>query len=207
MLLPYLNRIRVATLCGVSLVWSIESALLADPGKGFQSIRAELIAKHDQDGDGRLNDSEREQMRVLAKRAASGGREGRGRGGRRGWQPPKEWLERYDSNGDGELSRQEQGAAFEGEKQRMIKKYDSDRSGDLGDSERKVLEKDFKGGAFQGFDQMIAMQVGGFERQQRRGGRGGGGFSETQRQWLEFDKDGDGKASPEELEAIRTANR
>ena len=114
MLSPYLNRIRVATVCGLSLVWSIESALLADPGKGFQSIRAELIAKHDQDGDGRLGESEREQMRLVAKQSASRGREGRGRGGRQRWQPPKEWLDRYDSNGDGELSRQEQGAAFMG---------------------------------------------------------------------------------------------
>jgi hypothetical protein len=207
MLSSYCYRMRVVALFGVVLLWSIETPLLADPGKGFQSIRASLIAKHDKDGDGRLNEVEREQMRLLAKRGDSGGREGRGRRGRGSWQPPKEWLDRYDSNGDGELSRQEQGAAFMGEQQRMIKKYDADGNGDLGESEKKTLEKDLKRGVFQGFDQMIAMQVGGFERQERRGRRGGGGFSEEQREWLVFDKDGDGKASAEELEAIRTSKR
>ena len=193
-----LSSLVLLTILNVGLV------LQADPGKAFQEIRAKLVAKHDQNGDGRLDESEREMMRVAAKQNFGRGRnERRGRGG---FQGPPEWIERYDSDGDGELSRQEQGAAFMGEQARMTKKYDADGNGSLDDSEKKTLKKDFEGGAFNGVDRFIAMQVGGFEREQRRGRRGGGGgFSETQRLWMKFDADGDGKASPSELEMIRGA--
>lgn len=206
MLTSYYNRAGVFAVLGIVLLWAGAPAVQADPGKAFQSIRAGLLAKHDKDGDGRLDGVEREQMRQQAKSGANGRGEGRGRRRGGGWQLPKEWVQRYDSDGDGELSRQEQGAAFAGEQQRMIKKYDSDGNGVIDQSEKKALGSDLQKGAFQGFDQMIAMQVGGFERQ-RRGRRGGGGMSESQTRWLEFDKDGDGKASQEELEAIRNASQ
>jgi len=176
----------------------VRSACVADPGKTFQEIRAALVAKHDQNGDGRLDEEEREAMRELAKQ---GHRQDSRRQG--GWSPPPEWLERYDADGDGELSRMEQGAAFAGEQKRMTEKYDADGDGRLDSSETETVKKDFEKGAFTGFDRFIAMQIVGIERPGRRSRRGGGGFSQTQQRWLEFDVDGDGKASVTELQAIR----
>ncbi len=179
------------------------SVLQADPGKAFEEIRAKLVAKHDQNGDGRLDESERESMRLEAKQVS--GQERNGRRGRRGFPAPPEWLERYDSDGDGELNRQEQGAAFIGEQARLLAQYDADADGRLGVAEKAALKKDYEGGVFNGMDRIIAMQVGGFQREQRRSRRGGGGFSETQRLWMTFDADGDGKANAAELELIRAS--
>lgn len=195
-----MGLIPISLWLGLLATWG--SPLLgAAPGKAFQEVRAALVAEHDLDGNGRLDSAEREAMRQAAKRRAQG--QGRGRG-RRGFRPPPEWIERYDTNGDGELDRGEQSAAFTGEQERMRKQYDSDGSGHLDPSEKSALKSDFEKGKFEGFDRFIAMQVGGIQRGRR--GRFGGGTSEGQARWLEFDRDGDGKASREELDLIRKSN-
>ncbi len=174
----------------------------ADPGKTFLEVRAALVAKHDRNGDGQLDEEEREAMRAQAKQSRPQNSRRRG-----GWNPPTEWLERYDADGDGELSRMEQGAAFAGEQLRMTKKYDADKNGRLEASEKAAIKKDFESGAFDGFDRFIAMQLGDIARPERRGRRGQGGFSQAQQRWLQFDADGDGKASAAELQAIRESTR
>ncbi len=179
-----------------------ENEAMADPGSAFEKIRSAIVAQHDQNGDGRLDSAERETMREHAKQNVRQNSRRRG-----GWNPPKEWIDRYDTDGDGELDRREQGAAFAGEQQRMTQKYDENQDGRLDSGEKEALKKDYERGAFTGFDRFIAMQVGGIARPERRGRRGGGGFSQVQQRWLEFDADGDGKASAAELDAIRQSMR
>jgi len=76
-------------------------------------FRAKLLEEFDADRDGELNDEERSKAREKMK-----GRHGKGRGkggdkGRRGGRDgegppnPEELFERFDANGDGQLSRQE----------------------------------------------------------------------------------------------------
>lgn len=188
---------------GLFLVLLAPSENWAEPGKAFESIREALLAKYDTDGNGRLDASEREAMRAATKQL---GEQNQRRGGRRGWSPPAEWIERYDANGDGELDRSEQGMAFAGEQERMRQNYDQNGNGTLDEEEKAKLRQDLEKGKFDGFDRFVAMQVGEF-RQMGRRGRGRAGFSQSQRGWLDFDADGDGKASAEELQAIREAKK
>ncbi len=175
-------------------------AVQAEPGKAFDKIRAKLVAQYDANEDGRLDAAERETMRLAAKRGSEGNGGRRGRRGR--WSPPAGWLERYDRNKDGELDRGEQSVAFAGEQDRIRQAFDTDGDGSLNAAEKGKLKEALDRGEFEGVDRFIAMQVGGFEdpRRRGRGGRGGSG-----NEWLKFDRDGDGLASREELEAIRAA--
>jgi HlyD family secretion protein len=79
-------------------------------GETDRMSREEMLKEFDKDGDGKLNETEREAMRVaMATRFASPG-DGRG-GGQR--VSPEEMLKRFDKNGDGELDDQERAAMRE----------------------------------------------------------------------------------------------
>jgi HlyD family secretion protein len=71
----------------------------------------EMLKQWDKDGDGQLDESEREAMRS-AMAARFGGQGGQGQGGNR--LNREEMLKRFDTNGDGELDETERAAMREG---------------------------------------------------------------------------------------------
>jgi hypothetical protein len=81
---------------------------------------AEIIAKFDKDGDGKLNDEERAAARAEfeAKR--------------------KEAQAKFDTDGDGKLSEDERKAMQEARKKEMLEKFDKDGDGKLSEEERKA---------------------------------------------------------------------
>ncbi|MFH1227655.1 MAG: EF-hand domain-containing protein [Planctomycetota bacterium] len=97
--------------------------------KGDEAHRAEMLKKYDKDGDGKLSESEREQMRTDEAAAR--------------W---AEILKKYDKDGDSKLSesefeqmRKDEEATCQAE---MLKKYDKDGDGKLSESEREQAMKD-----------------------------------------------------------------
>src|SRR5947209_4858241 len=83
-----------------------------DGSSELKGRRAAALKKFDKDGDGKLNEAEREVMRK--ERFAERLREARaGRGGFRFPIPP-ELVKKYDKDGDGRLNEQEEQAAREG---------------------------------------------------------------------------------------------
>jgi hypothetical protein len=84
---------------------------------------AEIIAKFDKDGDGKLNDEEAKAAReaMQAKR--------------------KEAEAKYDKDGDGKLSEDERKAMMEERKKEMIAKFDKDGDGELNEEEKKAARE------------------------------------------------------------------
>jgi len=88
-------------------------------------ISAALIKEFDKDGDGKLSDQERAEMRrVLRER-----REAR----------QKELLRRFDADGDGKLSDEERKTALETIRKEMLAKYDANGNGRLDPEERAAM--------------------------------------------------------------------
>jgi Ca2+-binding EF-hand superfamily protein len=73
-------------------------------GAGRPDI-AELIKKFDKDGDGKLNDQEKEAARASIKRPGAAGAPGEGRPNM------AELIKKFDKNGDGKLDDEEKAAA------------------------------------------------------------------------------------------------
>ena len=100
--------------------------------------------------------------------------------------PPKAFLEKFDTDGDGKLSEQEREAAkaaMEEKRDAFIAKYDKDGDGKLNEEERKAAREEWK-------DQDRPNPPGGPSRE---------------RIIKRFDKDGDGKLNEEEREAAKAA--
>lgn len=102
----------------------------AEEGKRERAPRklpAEIIAKFDKDGDGKLNKSERE-----AAKAARGEMEAARK---------TEMLAKFDADGDGSLSEDEKKAAQEALKKMILEKFDADGDGKLSEDERAEMRK------------------------------------------------------------------
>ena len=98
------------------------------PPEGRPS-REELLKKFDKDGDGKLNDAERAELR---KAMASKG------GARR---LPPQLMKKFDKDGDGKLNedeRAEMRKAMEARRKEFIAKFDKDGDGKLNEDERKA---------------------------------------------------------------------
>ncbi|MEN8756293.1 MAG: EF-hand domain-containing protein [Akkermansiaceae bacterium] len=82
--------------------------------------------------------------------------EGKGKGGpegKKGPRPlPQEIVEKFDTDGDGKLNKEERKAAFEARKAEMLQKYDKDGDGKLSEDERKAAAADRKSAAIKRFD-------------------------------------------------------
>ncbi len=181
-------------ICGLFLVSA--EAIFANPGQLFAERKAELVRQYDTNKDGRLDVRERLAMReaIIAGKVKG---EGRNRG--RGMIPP-EIIEAFDKNKDGSLDEKEQqemnsemGRRFGG----LMQRYDQNKDGELKAEEVAALRKDSREGDLEGLDALVArfllMQFGG----------GGANSKDEKSGWSRFDRDGDGLASAEELEAIR----
>lgn len=174
------------------LLWPAQAQ---GPGDIFYERRAALIARFDTNGDLRLDAKERETMR-LAERIKAKDDDGL----------PKEFLEKYDKDHDGEMSSEEWGVAWLTEVAIIIKKHDQDGDGKLNGAERKTVHAAIKAGKYK----EVWMHIAGFaarepeeEKKERRRRWRSPEYLEKSQKLLVFDLDSDGIASRAELEAIR----
>jgi len=107
----------------------IGSAHAQDEGKGqHRKLPPEIIARFDKDGDGKLNEEEREAAKAGRKEMMEARR--------------KEMLEKFDTDKDGELSEAEKEAMQAARKQMMLEKFDKDGDGELSDDEKAGMRKE-----------------------------------------------------------------
>lgn len=92
-----------------------------------------------------------------------------------------EFLEKYDADGDGKLSREERESGFRAEREEFTKRYDVDGDGKLSQEEQR--------------------EAWGKERERMQQ------EAEERKRIKEFDKDGDGKLSPAEKAAMDAAKK
>lgn len=171
--------------------------LSADPGELFAKRKAEIVSKYDVNHDGRLDAKERLAMRTAIIKEKTDGKEGSRRG--KGMIPP-ELIEAFDQNKDGSLDEAEQQKMNIEVGQRfgdMVKKYDKDGDGELKGEEVSGLREASQSGNLKGLDAFVARFL-----MMRFGGDGKGG-KDDEGDWSQFDRDGDGLASADELEAMR----
>ncbi len=175
-----------------------------EPGELYQIRRAAIVAKFDQNKDGRLDAAEREAARAAQKEEA---RRAAGRG--QMFQMPPEIVEMYDRDKDGQLSETESAAANEGIRVRWgeaQKEYDANGDGNLDDAEREKMGDAIAAGKVKGlprmFGAMLRRPPGG-----GRGGRGGmfGGGEPAASPLVKFDADKDGRLNDDELANARKA--
>ncbi len=144
----------------------------------------EMLAKYDADGDGKLSDAERETMR-----SEMGQRGQRGQGGQ-----------------DGQRGQRRRGS--DGGTAAMLEKYDTDGSGELSATELAQLMADKESGA-DAASEGGRPNVGenGQGRQGARQERGNTQRMSREEAMEKYDTDGDGKLSDTEREAMRADMR
>ena len=99
-------------------------------------LRKRVLAAFDANKDSKLKGSERE----AANRALASGRFARGR--RRGGGGRAGFMEKYDTDGDGEFSEDERNAMRQAFRKRALDKYDKDGDGELSAEERRAMRRD-----------------------------------------------------------------
>lgn len=95
-------------------------------GEGRPS-REEMIKKFDKDGDGKLSEEEKVELRKNMSE--------------RGRKLPPLLMKKFDKDGDGELNQEEKAEArkvMEARRKEMIEEFDKDGDGKLNDEERKA---------------------------------------------------------------------
>ena len=98
----FLTILAAVTLaCGLNAMPDREGGKKGGPPDGRPS-REEVMKKFDKDGDGKLSESERAELRkAMANRGAPGGR-----------RPPPQLMKQFDKDGDGKLNEEERKAAM-----------------------------------------------------------------------------------------------
>ena len=181
------------------LVSSMPSGAQAQGGPEFEKRRAELLEEFDKNGDGRLGAEERAAVREKNRKEALEGKRGRGR--RRPSEPhPKELLAKYDKDKSGWIDGKEWDVAGPTESGIIKKQFDANKNGELEDDEKEALLAAIKSEKIKGLYAGIAHYW-----LIRGAGNGEESYVRRQRRLLEFDANGDGIASREELAAIRAA--
>jgi Ca2+-binding EF-hand superfamily protein len=178
-----------------------------NPGPApLEQVRAEMLARFDKDNDGFLDKKERETIRLSTKQEANDRMErflesrkrSRGKEEEQN-RPPSRWLKLYDKNKNNRFDNGEWEVAFPTEVKRVTALYDKDADEQLNENEKKTVIADSRSEKFNGYDRYILRNVGGLEgKEASRNSRRG-----RESRWAAFDSDGDGKASSEELSAIR----
>jgi Ca2+-binding EF-hand superfamily protein len=92
-------------------------------------VREKLVAEFDKDGDGQLNDEERQAARAAFQAKMA--------------ERHKEALDQYDTDRDGKLSDDERKALIADRKKEFMAKHDKDGDGQLSDEERKAVREEF----------------------------------------------------------------
>ena len=121
---------KTSTLIVIAAAIGLSGAAHAEEGSKKRpphKLPPEIIEKFDKDGDGMLNEEERE-----AAKAARGDMEANRR---------KELLAKFDKDGDGKLSEDEKKAMREAMKKKMLEKFDKDGDGELSEEERAEARK------------------------------------------------------------------
>ena len=116
--------------CGLSAKPEREGGKKGGSPEGRPS-REEVMKKFDKDGDGKLSEDEKAEIRkAMASRGGPGGR-----------RPPPELMKKFDKDGDGKLSEDERAElrkAMEARKKEFMAKFDKDGDGKLNEEERKA---------------------------------------------------------------------
>lgn len=185
-----LRQTRLAAIGG--LVASAILAVSAAESPGTPAplpSHADLVRKFDQNGDGRLDASEREAMRSKLKiqRLAK----------KSGFKIPQEFLDKYDQDKDGEMVGDEWRVAWEAETKILRETYDADKDGELNKAERKSMMADVAAGKITGIPAYFAGRMGDDPKMSTPV------YVDEQKALLSFDADGDGIASADELKKIR----
>jgi Ca2+-binding EF-hand superfamily protein len=173
-------------------------------------VRKQMLARFDVDQNGFLDKSEREAIRMDTQKQAvkrsdavlKRRREDKQKGEEKN-RPPQRWLKLYDENKNGRFDDGEWDKARQAEVDRVASKYDKDKSGALDQGEKNIIIKNLKRNSYHGYDAYIRRIVSGLEGE-NRGERKRSESRKGQRPpGKAFDTDGDGKASRDELKAIR----
>lgn len=154
---------------------------------------ADFIKQYDKDGDGQLNESEREAMRtaMAARFGGQGGAGGQGNPGGRSGFNFAEVLKQYDKDGDGQLNETEReamrsamGARFGAQgggpgggrapSEEMIKRFDANGDGQLDETERAAMRASRQRGPG-GQEGESGRSQGGSGAERQEGGRRGEG--------------------------------
>lgn len=101
------------------------------PGsKEGRPSREEIIKEFDKDGDGKLNDEEKAELRKKMTERSGGSRK-----------LPPFLIKKFDKDGDGQLNDEEKAEArkaMEARRKEMIEKFDEDGDGKLNEEERQA---------------------------------------------------------------------
>ncbi len=129
-----MKNISKSTLAGLTaaiLSLSLSFPSFADDDSDRKTKRDEIRAQFDVDGDGELNDTERQAAREAFKAKR---------------------MERIDTDGNGEISDTERAAAKEKRHAKKLERFDADGDGELSDSERQVIKEKRKAKIVKRFD-------------------------------------------------------
>ncbi|MSU31965.1 MAG: hypothetical protein EXS25_04750 [Pedosphaera sp.] len=158
----------------------------------FHQRRTALIKKNDLNQDGRLDEGEREKMRLALKKQ-------RFSKSNSAFQVPADFLAKYDEDKNGEMAGNEWKIAWETETKILKKTYDEDKDGSLNLMEKNAMMIDVGKGKITGIPAFFA---GGMAQESDSANPD---FVIAQKKFLKFDTNHDGIATAEELRQIRNA--
>ncbi|MBT3202541.1 MAG: hypothetical protein HN350_21795 [Phycisphaerales bacterium] len=185
----------------------------------WKKRREEMIAKHDADKDGKLSDEERQAAwadirKQWATKAFDADKNGtldeketaamekaqaEGKATYDRWR--KDWVKKYDSDGDGELSETESKAArekvaaeFKELRDKWTSKWDTDKDGKLSEAERTEMRESMRSRAADIKKEIDTDDDGKISMDERRA------FFDKLKKT--YDADGDGVLSPDEARAM-----
>ena len=117
----------VAVVMSLGMIGAAHAQKEKKGGPGHK-LPKEVIEKFDTDGDGKLNETEREAAKAAREEMMAARK--------------AEMLEKFDADGDGELSDTEKEAAKEAMKAKMLEKFDADGDGELSKEERATMREE-----------------------------------------------------------------
>ncbi len=174
----------------------------------YEVRRQQWVQQFDLDANGFLDVSEREAMRKTPKPRGKSFRRGKGgeneKEGKEGvrFDAPDHWVEKYDKDGDGGLSGEESEKGYWSERKRLFDLYDRNGDETLAPTEIAKLASDIDEGVYESWDHFVATTT--LKDHAAKAGVSQPRLDARQREWLQSDLDGDGKASAEELKRIRS---